>query len=78
MANEDICRRCKQPFVAKHFIATVNGTVEARRSICPHRSQDTGHQPEVEMDCFHYIQNSRVGARLRDGYRLLRLPAGGC
>lgn len=78
MANEDICRRCKQPFVAKQVIATVNGAVQTRNTICPDCREDRGQQPEVEMDCFRYIQRSRLGARLRDGYRLLRLPAGGC
>ena len=78
MANEDICRRCKQPFVAKHVVATVNKAVETHSTICPDCSQDAGWQPDVQMDCFRYIQNYRVGSRLRDGYRLLRLPAGGC
>ena len=78
MSNEQLCRRCRQPFVARHRIATVNGIVETLSRVCPDCAQNMGARPEVEMDCAQYIRKSRVGMRLRDGYRLLMQPAGGC
>ncbi len=71
MGSKDLCRCCKQPFVARHRIATVSGTVETVSRICPDCAQNMCAKPEVEMDCVRYIQKLRLGARLRDGYHLL-------
>jgi hypothetical protein len=70
-AREQLCRCCKQPFVARHRIATVSGTAETLSRVCPDCAQNMGARPETEMDCVRYIQVPRLGARLRDGYRLL-------
>ena len=71
MGSEDFCRCCKQPFVARHRIATVSGTVETLSRVCPDCAQNMDAKPEVEMDCVQYIQKPRLGARLRDGHQLL-------
>ena len=71
MGNVDLCRCCRQPFVARHRIATVSGTTETVSRICPDCAQNMGAKPEVEMDCVRYIQKLRLGARLRDGHLLL-------
>lgn len=79
MATEDLCQSCKQPFVGRHRIATVKGTVETVSHVFPDCARRHGRaRPEVEMDCIQYIRKSRLGMRLRDGYRLLMQPAGGC
>jgi hypothetical protein len=70
-AREQLCRCCKQPFVARHRIATVSGTAETLSRVCPDCAQNMGARPETEMDCVRYIQMPRLGARLRDGHRLL-------
>ena len=76
--TEDFCRSCRQPFVARHRVATVNGTVETRSRICPDCAAELGATPEVEMDCTQYMRASRLSMRLRDGHWLLTQPAGGC
>ena len=71
LAGEQLCRCCKQPFVARHRIATATGTAVTLSRVCPDCAQHMGARPEVEMDCVRYIQKPRLGARLRDGHRLL-------
>jgi len=71
MASEQLCRCCKQPFVARHHIATVGGTTEPLSRVCPDCAANMGAWPETEMDCVRYIQRLRLGMRLRDGHRLL-------
>jgi hypothetical protein len=67
----NLCRRCKQPFVSKHAIATVNGTAVTISRMCPDCAEGTGMKADVDMDCADLIRRHRLGTRLRDGMEIL-------
>jgi hypothetical protein len=69
-AKSPLCRSCNQPFVAVQRTAGVYGLITVTRKICPDCRQNLGGDPVDEMDCVVYMRDSRVGARLVDGYRL--------
>jgi hypothetical protein len=65
-----LCGRCNKPFVSRHKIATVYGSVTTLSRRCPDCSPETGPRRDRELDCHQYIHSRRVGARLCDGFEL--------
>ncbi len=72
MSDQDLCKSCKQPFVAVHRIATVGGAAEVRSQLCPDCAAGIGPKPAADLDCYEYSRPYRVGVRLRDGFAMLR------
>jgi hypothetical protein len=67
---DNLCGRCKQPFVRRRKPDKHKPTATWHAEYCPDCVPATS-KPHAEMDCYRYIQARRVGARLRDGYHIL-------
>jgi hypothetical protein len=66
-----VCGLCKKPFVAWQKANKENPTATWRQERCPECAPHRLGRQGATLDCYEYMRQNRLTARLRDGYNIL-------